>query len=153
MSKSNQFGLQLNQGGTLEFSINPGANKQEFKLNGATYRIKRTGFLFNKIVITDTKDETVVEVSAKKWWSSTFIVTHHTKQYELKLQNKPLATYAIYEADKLILSLGITTENHQPKSIFQGELANNTSLFHALLWYMLWPALSENDALVVLLAS
>ncbi len=153
MSTSNQFGLYLNQGGTLEFKINPGANKQEFSLNGETFQIKRTGFLLNKTIIRNSKDETVLEVVGKKWWSSSYFITHNSKQFVLKLENKPLATYAIYENEKLILSLGLITENHKPKSLFEGELANTPSLFHALLWYLLWPTIAENDAMIVLLAS
>lgn len=153
MSTKNQFGLHLNQGGTLEFQIKPGANKQEFNLNGEVFQIKRTGFLLNKIDIQNSKNETVLEVVVKKWWSSNYFIVHNSKQFELKLENKPLSTYGIYENEKLILSLGLITENHKPKSIFEGELANTPSLFHALLWYLLWPTLAENDALIVLLAS
>ncbi|MBN8134105.1 hypothetical protein J0J29_23970, partial [Vibrio vulnificus] len=71
----------MNQGGTLEFKINPGANKQEFSLNGETFQIKRTGFLLNKTIIRNSKDETVLEVVGKKWWSSSYFITHNSKQF------------------------------------------------------------------------
>jgi hypothetical protein len=118
-----------------------------FSINNNNYTIKNSGFWKNKIDIFDENDNLVLKMYAKNWYSNCFIVEFEGREFNLKIRNKPMAGYVIFDKDKEeLISYNLDMHNRQIVTRIETNYALNKVIFDFLIWLLFSPIAKENNA-------
>lgn len=135
--------------GNIKLHFNSNKSLAEVTLLGKEIKIYKTGFWKNQIEISDNNNNIISTIKGEKWYGTSYIIELDSKLLKLVVRNNPLAEWAIFYNEELLLAYGLdTSEGNVKVKISQSE--NNTIneendyILDFLLWYLFLPIATEN---------
>ena len=137
--------------GQLKLNRSSNQSLAEIILLGKTLKIYRTGFWKSNIEISDNEDKVISKIYGEKWYGTSYIVEFYDRTLRLIVRNNPLAEWAIFEGEELILAYGLDTTNGKVGlKVTQSENnkinEENDYILDFLLWYLFIPIATENSS-------
>ena len=142
--------------GELILKRNTNNSQAEISMLGKNFKIYRTGFWKNEIEISNAENQIISKIYGEKWYGSSYIIELYDKKLKLIVRNNPLAEWAIFDGDELVLAYGLdASKGAVGLKVTQSENnkinEENDYILDFILWYLFIPIAAESSSDDILL--
>ena len=152
-----QYELWVNDQRIGSMTLSPNKMKEPatFDLHGEQYSMHRTGFWKTRFEIRDKHDLVIASSKPNSWLGNSYLLQKDSKSYALKLRNKPLAQWAIFDGAIELLYYGLNNQEKKASMLIGGQLKQQDYMFDMILWFLFEPIIHESmdDNLFIIMSA
>lgn len=137
--------------GELKLNRNTNNSQAEISMLGKKFKIYKTGFWKSNLEISDNEENIISKIYGEKWYGSTYIIELYDIKLKLIVRNNPLAEWAIFDGDELVLAYGLdASKGTVGLKVTQSENnkinEENDYILDFILWYLFIPIAAESSS-------
>lgn len=155
---ANKFEFLVNDQriGSMTFNPKKITHPATFDLHGEEFSIHRTGFWKTRFEIRDKHNLVIASSKPNSWLGNSYLLQKDSKSYTLKLRNKPLAQWVIFDGAVELLYYGLSNQEKKASLLIGGQPKQQDYMFDMILWFLFEPIIHEsldNNLLIIMSAA